>query len=349
MPVPSDWKQLVQPYTRPSTARSVAQVVTTLAGLAATEAAAVWAWTVSPLLALPLVVVAAGFLVRTFVLQHDCGHGSFLRHERLQDAIGALLGLVMMTPYEAWRSNHAAHHATTGDLDRRGLGDIDMLTVDEYRRLSPGGRLRYRLFRTPLVLFVFGPPLHFFFRQRFAATFGADLDARARRSVRVTNVGALVVLALIVLLGGWQALLLVHAPAMTIACGVGVFLFYAQHQVEAPSWERRADWSFAAASLEGSSYLKLPRLLRYFTADIGVHHLHHLAPRIPNYRLQQCADENPTLLPRTTFGVRGALATTRLKLYDERTGRMVGFAAARDDVIALAPAAPSTAPRRAAA
>jgi acyl-lipid omega-6 desaturase (Delta-12 desaturase) len=338
-----DWKKIVQPYCVPSTRQSVTQVVVTLGLLVVCEVAANLLLQRAPVGAVAFILVAAGLLVRAFILQHDCGHGSFLKNRRAADAIGTFLGVLMFTPYEAWRRDHAIHHATTGDLDRRGTGDIMTLTIDEYEALSPFAKLGYRAFRNPFVLFCLGPTMLFMFAQRFPRMFGKQLDPRVRRSVHLTNVLGAGVFAAIYLVGGWQALLLVHVPAAIVACSSGVFLFYVQHQFEKPSWRRHEDWNFAEASLDGSSYLKLPRVLRWFSGDIGVHHIHHLAPLVPNYALQRCMDENPTLKAATTFGIKDALKTVSLKLYDEQTGTLVGFkdaraivAARRDEIAAAA-------------
>lgn len=323
-----DWKKLVTPYAAPSTARSLWQVASTLVGLVACEVAANSFLGRSIPLAVLFVLLSGGFLVRVFILQHDCGHGSFLKDRRLADAIGTFFGVLMMTPYEAWRRDHAMHHATTGDLERRGTGDIPMMTVQEYADASPLARFGYRLLRNPFVMFGLGPTSLFLFAQRVPRLFGKDRDRRVTSSVHFTNVAGALFFGVIVLLGGWQALLLVHLPAAIVACSAGVFLFYVQHQFERPSWARHDTWDFATASLDGSSYLKLPALLRYFSGDIGVHHIHHLAPQVPNYRLRECMDANPELRASTELDLVGALKTTALKLYDEETGTMVGFAQA---------------------
>ena len=327
-----DWKKAVQPYAQPSTRRSVVQAVTTIAGMVACEVAAVLLLP-SPL-AIPFVLLAAGFLVRIFILQHDCGHGSFLAHKGWQRAFGTLCGFLMMTPYEAWLRDHAMHHATTGNLEKRGTGDIPMLTVDEYAKSTPLARFGYRLLRNPLVLFGLGPTALFLFGQRFPRMFGKNLDPRVRRSVHLTNFAGFALFAAIVAVGGWQALFLVHLPAAIIACSFGVFLFYVQHQFERPSWRTGAAWNFTEASLDGSSYLKLHPVLQYFTGNIGMHHVHHLAPLVPNYNLQPCMEANPQLAPGAVLGLRDALRTTRLKLYDEADGTMIGFAEAEARIAA---------------
>jgi len=281
---------------------------------------------VSYLLALALAVPAAGFLVRTFVVFHDCTHGSLLPSRRANRHLGRFLGLFVLAPFQRWRHDHAVHHATSGDLERRGVGDIVTLTVAEYRARAWRGRLAYRLVRNPVVMFGLGPVIAMVIGPRIA-TFSQR--PRLRRSVLGTDLVLLAVIGGLCWAIGWQAFLLVWAPSALLAGSVGIWLFYVQHQFEDAYWQRSEAWSYTEAALRGSSYLKLPRVLRFFTGSIGLHHVHHLNARIPNYNLQRAHDENAVLQQVPTLSLREALGTVRLKLWDEERGRLVTFAQAR--------------------
>ncbi|HEY3448234.1 MAG TPA: fatty acid desaturase [Myxococcales bacterium] len=274
----------------------------------------------SPLWGL-LVLPAAGFLVRAFGLFHDCVHGSFVGDARLCRIIGRSLGVLVFTPYGNWRHFHLGHHASAGDLDRRNTGDIWTLTVEEYRRGSRWQRLNYRAFRSPLVMFGLGPLTLFLFIHRLP---GTRPDRRRIWSVLTTNlaIGTFVVAACLVF--GVRAYLLVQLAVFVVGGGFGVWLFYVQHQFSPSYWARNADWSPMRAALEGSSYYKLPKVLQWLSANIGLHHLHHLCPRIPNYNLQACLDATPELRAKPlTF--RQSLAALKFNLWDEQAGRFVSF------------------------
>ena len=277
----------------------------------------------SYVLTLLLAVPTAGFLVRVFILQHDCGHGSFFTSRRANDAVGSLLGVLTLTPHRRWRKHHAIHHATTGDLDRRGSGDVHMLTVAEYRKLTPLGRLTYRIHRNPLVLFGIAPVLYFAVWQRFAVEPAAWKAERA--SVHWTNLGILICGALMWRLAGLQPLLLIHLPVVVLASSAGVWLFYVQHQFAPSYWQHHENWEYFAAGMEGSSYYQLPKPLQWLTANVGLHHVHHLDSQIPNYRLQECLDENPQLGRVHRLTLRESLSCASLKLWDEGQSKMVGF------------------------
>lgn len=273
-------------------------------------------------LTLGLSVIAGGFLLRIFIIFHDCGHGSFFRSRRANTTVGLLAGLLLFTPYYQWRHQHAVHHATNGDLDRRGSGDIHTLTVREYLARSPWGRLRYRLFRHPLVLLGIGPLYTFLIGQRFVTPGAAR---RERLSVYGTNVALLVGITAVMLLVGWREYLLVQLPIVVVAATAGVWLFYVQHQFEEAYWAEHAEWDYATAALAGSSYLKLPSVLQWFTGNIGLHHIHHLSARIPNYALQQCHDENPQLQTAHVLTISSGMKTLALSLWDEEGRRMISF------------------------
>ena len=284
---------------------------------------------VSPVLTAVLAVPAAGFLVRVFVVFHDCAHGSLLPNRRANAVLGTVLGLLVLSPFRRWRHDHAVHHATSGDLDRRGVGDILTLTVAEYQARSWRGRAAYRLIRNPFVMFGSGPVFAMIVGPRIVAR-GAR--PRMRNSVLGTDVSLLVLVAGVCWLTGWRDFLLVWAPAALVAGSVGIWLFYVQHQFEDAYWQRGVDWSYADAALRGSSYLKLPRVLGFFTGNIGLHHVHHLNARIPNYNLQRAHDASPVFAAVPTLSLWDGLRATRFKLWDEQAGRLVTFAQARRGV-----------------
>ena len=269
---------------------------------------------------------AAGFLLRTYILFHDCTHGSFLPSKRANAWLGIVLGLIVYSPFHSWRHNHAVHHATSGDLDRRGVGDVPTLTVAEYNALPWHKRLGYRLFRNPLVMFGFGPIWAMIVAPRFVPR---GVRPRIRRSIIATNVALTVIVGGLCWVIGWQAFLLVQLPTAWLAGSAGVFLFFVQHQFEDAYWESTEEWSYADAALQGSSYLKLPKVLQFFTGNIGVHHVHHLSARIPNYNLQRAHDANPIFHEVPTLSLWDGIRTVRLKLWDEDRGRLVTWAQAR--------------------
>ena len=314
---------MVGPYIGSSAWRASFQLLTTLVPLAV----AVWAvhalhsWSLVVALALDLVVAA--LLVRTFVLMHDCAHGSFFRSRRLNDTIGFVTGVLTLTPFAQWRRDHALHHASSGDLDRRGHGDVPTLTVREYRNRSPRGRFVYRVLRHPAALLL-GGPFHLALGQRFRSQSKAT-GARQIASVWGTNVAIALVLTAAIWAAGWKSVVIAYAVPYYLAALMGVWLFYVQHQFEDAYWAPHEQWDYAEAALRGSSHLQLPWGLRWFTASIGLHHVHHIAPRIPNYRLQRCHDANPVFQRSPTLTVRSGMSALRLTLWDEDEHRLVGF------------------------
>jgi omega-6 fatty acid desaturase (delta-12 desaturase) len=319
------WPQILARYREPSTGRGLWEIAVTVMPLVALWVL-VWAavhlgyWWLGLLLALP----AAGFLVRLFLIQHDCGHGAFFRHKLANDWIGRIAGVVTLTPYGLWRRAHTLHHAGTGNLDRRGIGDIDTLTVDEYRARSFWGRLRYRLYRHPLVMFGIGPAYIFFLQHRLPI--GQMRGGwRPWASAMATNLGIGLAAAGLIWLVGLQAFVLVHLPIMVLAASLGVWLFYVQHQFERTSWDRHENWTLQAAALHGSSHYDLPGFLRWITANIGMHHIHHLNSRIPFYRLPRVMRDHPELrhVGRLTLGQ--SLRCVPLVLWDEKRRRLISF------------------------
>jgi len=274
-------------------------------------------------LAIVVAVPTAGMMVRLFIIQHDCGHGSFFRSRRWNTAAGSLISVLTLTPYIAWKRQHAIHHATSGNLDRRGLGAISTLTVDEYQGLSWQRKLGYRIYRNPVVMFGIGAVLYFAVIQRAPSTLPRSWRSE-RRNILATNVVIAVVYATVAFLLGWRRVLLVQVPITWIASTAGVWLFFVQHQFENASWARDAQWDYRTASLAGSSYYKLGPLLQWFTGNIGLHHVHHLNSRVPNYRLEHCLD-HPLLKLAPQLGLMESLSCARLALWDEQRRTLIPF------------------------
>ena len=272
--------------------------------------------------ALLLVIPTAGFLVRSFIVFHDCTHGSFFSSRRLNNYVGRSIGLLLYSPFTRWRHDHAVHHASSGDLDRRGTGDVAMLTVSEYEALAPRGRLGYRLIRNPLVMFGIGPIVALMVGPRIVAK---NARPRMRRSVLVTDGAVFAMVALLIWLVGWQDYLLVFMLPALLAGSAGIWLFYVQHQFEEAYWDGGDDWTFTDSALRGSSFLDLPPVLRFFSGNIGYHHVHHLNAGIPNYNLKRAHDRTPDFHDVPTLTFMDGMRATKLKLYDERRGRLVTF------------------------
>jgi omega-6 fatty acid desaturase (delta-12 desaturase) len=321
---PTDFRTILAKYREPSCGRSLTQILTTLALLFGLWTAMYFLTDVSYWLALMPMIPAAGLLMRVFIIQHDCGHGSYFKSKKVNDALGLFCSVLTMTPYVCWRKLHSVHHATSGDLDRRGHGDINTLTVEEYLRLTPWRRFLYRLYRNPLVLFGVGPFLQFAVLQRF--NFGMPITWRRERfSTYLTNILLLAAVVGLSLLVGFWTFVLIYVPTAALGASIGVWLFYVQHQFEEAYWQNNEMWDYYKAGIKGSSYYALPKPLQWFTASIGIHHLHHLDHLIPNYRLQECMDQNPELRAVNRITLWQSLACFRLKLWDGSLGKMVGF------------------------
>ncbi|HTU78256.1 MAG TPA: fatty acid desaturase [Solirubrobacteraceae bacterium] len=325
------WRERLAPYAQPHAPRALICLATSVAPYLGLSVAMYLLLEVSYLLALVLVVPTAVFLVRTFIVFHDCTHGSFLRSRRANAWLGVATGLLLYSPFVRWRHDHAVHHASSGDLDRRGTGDVRTLTVAEYHGLPWRGRLGYRLLRNPFVMFGLGPIVAMIIGPRIVAR---DARPRMRRSVIATDVALAAIVGGVCWLIGWRAYLLVCGPPALLAGSIGIWLFYVQHQFEDAYWESGERWSYADSALRGSSFLKLAPPLRFCTGNIGYHHVHHLNARIPNYNLRRAHEENPVFDCVPTLALWDGLRAVTLKLWDEDRERLVTFAQARRRAVA---------------
>jgi acyl-lipid omega-6 desaturase (Delta-12 desaturase) len=314
------WKVALAPYARPHLGRSILDLLTSVVPYAGLSVGMYFLLDVSYWLVLAVALPASGFLLRTYILFHDCTHGSFMPSKRANTWLGRTLGVIVFSPFASWKHNHAVHHATAGDLDRRGTGDIPTLTVAEYYGGGRKQRLGYRLFRNPLVMFGVGPLYALILYPRFIPR---NARPRVRNSVLANNFALVAVIALICWAIGWQNYLLIQVPTAWLAATAGVWLFYVQHQFEDTYWRDSDEWSYAEAALRGSSYLKLPKVLQFFSGNIGLHHVHHLSARVPNYHLQRAHDANPIFHDVPVLSLWDGLRATRLKLWDEDTERLV--------------------------
>jgi omega-6 fatty acid desaturase (delta-12 desaturase) len=316
------WRDALAPYAQPSLPRGVVGLLTSVLPYLALSAAMYAALGISYWLTLALAIPAAGFLVRTYIVFHDCAHASFLPSRRANRWLGTALGLLVFADFQSWKHNHAMHHASAGDLGRRGAGDIPTLTVAEYQMRSRRGRLAYRLFRNPIVMFGLGPIFGLAIAPRIVPR---RARPRIRHGVLATNAALAVLVGAACWLLGWRQYLLIEVPTIMLAGAAGIWLFYVQHQFEDAYWESGEHWSYADAALQGSSYLKLPKVLQFFSGNIGLHHVHHLNARIPNYNLQAAHDENPIFQDVPLISLWDGMHAVRLKLYDEQSRRMVTF------------------------
>ena len=316
------WQDIVAKYQNPDLRRSLWNMTNTFVPYFVGWYLMYRSLEISYWLTLALALPTVGMLMRVFIILHDCGHGSYFRSMKANDWVGTLCGVFTFTPYFQWRHHHAIHHASAGDLERRGVGDVLTLTVQEYLALPWWRKLGYRTYRNPFVMLVLGPFLLFAVAQRFTSSVGGK---RERYSVHLTNAALLALF----MVGGWaigfKAVLLIQVPLLLLSSTAGVWMFYVQHQFEDTYWEHHPDWQYALAALKGSSYYKLPKVLQWFTGNIGFHHIHHLSPKIPNYNLQKAFDENPIFHHVTIVTFWESLKTMSLKLWDEQQQKMVGF------------------------
>lgn len=311
------------PYQIPSLARSFFQIANSLIPYLALWWLAYRLLDVSYWATLGVSVLAAGFLVRLFIISHDCGHGSFFKSKKANGIVGSITGFFSFVPYYRWKREHSIHHASSGDLDNRGVGDIEMLTVAEYLALPRWKRIGYRLYRNPLIMFGIGPLYIFLIHHRL---FPKNATRREKLSVIRTNIAMAAVVVVMAFSIGIKAFVLVQLPIIAFAATAGVWLFYVQHQYEGVYWERHEKWDFLTQALEGSSFYKLPRVLQWFSGNIGFHHIHHLSARIPNYNLERCQKEVAELHGVPVLTLSQSLKSLAFRLWDEERRRMVGFA-----------------------
>jgi omega-6 fatty acid desaturase (delta-12 desaturase) len=318
------WKSLVEDYQTALTGHSIWQVINSLIPFLLLWYLMYYSLEFSYGLTLLLAAPTAGFLVRLFIIQHDCGHGSFFNSRKANDLVGLACSLFTWTPYYYWQKSHAIHHANAGNLEHRGIGDVYTMTVNEYLGQSRWGKLKYRLYRNPIVLFVIIPIVLFVILQRFPTSQSKGMN-RVSSSVHWTNLALVVLLGGLIWLIGLKAFLLVQVPVMVIASTIGTWLFFVQHQFEDTYWADDDTWDYTLAALQGSSYYKLPKILQWFTGNIGFHHIHHLSPRIPNYLLEKCHNENPLFQQTVVLTLRSSFKSIFLSLWDEEQKQLIGF------------------------
>jgi omega-6 fatty acid desaturase (delta-12 desaturase) len=315
-------KAIVVKYQKPDLKRCIWQMVDSFVPYLLSWYIMYLSLSVSYWLTLVLALPAAGFMIRIFIISHDCGHGSFFKSSRANHFWGTITGILTFTPYYEWRHSHAIHHATAGDLDKVGPGSVLTLTVEQYKNASAWGKFKYRIYRNPLIMFTIGALLNFLVLHRFTSSISNKKD---KQSVYLTNFAVLGIAVLLSLIMGFKEFLLVQLPIIAFAASFGVWLFYLQHQFEGVYWARHDKWNRIDAALKGSSFYKLPRVLQWFSGNIGYHHIHHLSPAIPNYYLEKCHKENPIFQGVKPITMFSAFKSFSLRLYDEATQKLVGY------------------------
>ena len=323
----ADWKEIVAKYQQPSTSRAVWQIINTVVPYAGIWYLMHLSLSVSWWLTVPLAILAGAFLVRVFIIFHDCGHGSYFRSRTANDVLGFVAGVLTFTPYYHWRWEHAIHHASSGHLDKRGVGDIWTMTVQEYLESSRWKRFAYRLARNPVILFAIAPLYLFLIQQRIPSS---KANPRERLSVHWMNLAIVAVTFAMSWAFGLGAYLIIQLIVILVAGASGVWLFYVQHQFEDVYWERGENWDFTAAALQGSSFYKLPKILQWFSGNIGFHHIHHLSPRIPNYNLERCHQADPMFQQVKPITLFSSLKSITFRLWDEQQRKLVGYRRLRE-------------------
>jgi acyl-lipid omega-6 desaturase (Delta-12 desaturase) len=322
--VSKKWVARLAPYKNPDNLQGVFEIIVTVVPFVALWVAMWHLMSVSYLLVLLLSVPAAGLVVRLFIIQHDCGHNAMFSSQTANDWVGRVLGVFTLTPYDYWRHSHALHHASSGNLDKRGFGDIDTLTVDEYLAMPLSGRLKYKLYRHPIVMFGLGPAYLFVFQHRLPI--GAMKKGLVPwTSTLGTNLGIAAIYALMMYLVGWQTFLMIQMPVVLIGASIGVWLFYVQHQFDETHWESGKDWQREFAALHGSSFYDLPKPLMWLTGNIGIHHVHHLSSRIPFHRLPKILKDYPELKEIGRLTLWESIKCVPLTLWDEKAKKLISF------------------------
>jgi len=319
------WRQVVAKYQRPDARKSIWQLINSFGGLFLCWVVMYFSLNIGYWLTLLLAIPAAGFAVRIFIIQHDCGHGSFFKSRKANDSTGVVCSLITLTPYKYWRKSHAIHHAHHAELEERGVGDVWTMTVDEYLAAPWWKKVAYRVFRHPLFLFGVAPGINFLILERFPIEVKKEWRNGERESVLYTNLALLGLFTLFMVWVSVGAVLAIFLPTFLIAAAAGTWLFYVQHQFERTYWEHTPEWDYTLAAMHGSSYYRLPKLLQWFTGNIGFHHIHHLSPRIPNYNLERCHAENPIMQRVVQLTLWSSFKTTSLALWDEKKQRLVTF------------------------
>lgn len=312
----------VAPFAKSDKKKSIIQLINTVPPLLIFWFIAYQSLSVSFWLMLPFAIIAAGFVIRTFIIFHDCTHGSFFKNRKANDIVGTITGVLTLFAYSKWKREHAIHHASSSNLDKRGVGDIWVMTIDEYVEASKWQRFSYRIYRNPLVMFVLGPFYLVLVSSRFNRK---DARQKERNNTYLINVILVVLYTAMILLIGWQAFVIVQGTIMFVAGALGIWLFYIQHTFEDSYFEEESEWDYVKAAVDGSSYYKLPRVLQWATGNIGFHHVHHLSPRVPNYNLEEAHDATPPLHTATTITIKTSLASLKYKVYDPEKKAFVTF------------------------
>lgn len=323
-PINSDrqWEKIIMKYNQPVLKKSIWQIINSVIPY-------IFLWYLmyrsleySYWFTLLLSVIASGFLIRIFIIFHDCGHRSFFKSKKANEIIGKIMGILTFTPYYKWHHQHNVHHATSGNLDKRGIGDVWTMTVEEYLNSSKWRRFIYRSFRNPFLMFTIGPLLMIFVQNRIT---NHDLTKQEKVNIYFTNTTIVIITLLISMMIGFKAFLMIQLPILLISHSIGIWLFYIQHQFDEVSWERNNDWDYKTAAVRGSSFLKLPGILNWFTGNIGFHHVHHLSSKIPNYNLEKCHNENEIFRDIKPIILFSTFRMLKLRLWDETARRMIGF------------------------
>ncbi len=319
------WQALVSKYQQPNMRKGIWQLVNSFGGFLLSLVLMYFSLPVGYWLTLLLALPTAGFLVRIFIIQHDCGHNSFFKSRKANDIVGVFSSLVTFVSYRYWRKCHSIHHAHHAELEERGIGDVWTLTVDEYWKAAWWKKLAYRIFRNPIFLFGIAPAINFIILERFPLHAKRGWRTGEHAGIWLTNIAIVGWVTVVALLIGFGNTVMIFLPAIILAASVGTWLFYVQHQLEHTYWEHSQEWDYTLAAMQGSSYYKLPKVLQWFTGNIGFHHIHHLSPRIPNYHLEDCHKENPLFQRVVVLTLMSSFRTVLFALWDEEKERLVSF------------------------
>ena len=315
-------RKFIAPFEGSDVKASVRQIMNTIPPFIISWVLAYLTLDISIWLTVGFSAIAAGFVIRTFIIFHDCTHGSFFKNKKANAVVGTITGILTLFAYEKWKREHSIHHASSGNLDKRGVGDIWVMTIEEYVEASKWERFKYRMYRNPLVMFGIGPLFLVLISSRFNRK---DARKKERNNTYLINISLVVIYSLLIWAIGWQAFVIVQGLTMFIAGALGIWLFYVQHTFEDSYFEDESEWDYVKAAVEGSSYYKLPKVLQWVTGNIGFHHVHHLSPRVPNYNLEKAHESTPPLQQATTITIKSSLKSLRFKLYDAKNKTFVTF------------------------